>query len=132
MYIILLRNIKEDLNKWKDLLHLLIGRLNFQKLPVLSLSLSLYIYIYTHTHTHLFIKWKVELLVAQYCPTTCNSMDCSLPDSSVCGILQAITLEWVAIPFSRGSSQPWGWTGASCSGGRFFPTWATRRALHTY
>ena len=36
----------------------------------------------------------------------CDSMDCSLPGSSVHGILQAIILEWVAISFSRGSSRP--------------------------
>ena len=36
----------------------------------------------------------------------CDPMDCSLPGSSVRGILQARMLEWVAIPFSRGSSQP--------------------------
>ena len=47
---------------------------------------------------------KVKLLVAQLCPTLCDPMDCSLPDSSVHGILQARILEWVAIPFSRGSS----------------------------
>ena len=40
------------------------------------------------------------------CLTLCNSMDCSLPDSSVYEILQARILEWVAIPFSRGSSHP--------------------------
>ena len=40
------------------------------------------------------------------CPTLCNLMDCSLPGSSVHGILQARILEWVAISFSRGSSQP--------------------------
>ena len=34
----------------------------------------------------------------------CNPMDCSLPGLSAYGILQARTLEWVAIPFSRGSS----------------------------
>ena len=45
-------------------------------------------------------------LVAQSCLTLCNPMDCSPPDSSVHGILQAIILEWVAMPFSRGSSQP--------------------------
>jgi len=33
-------------------------------------------------------------------------MDCSLPGPSVHGILQARILEWVAVPFSRGSSQP--------------------------
>ena len=44
--------------------------------------------------------------VAQACPTLCDPMDCNLPGSSVHGILQATILEWVAIPFSRGSSQP--------------------------
>ena len=38
--------------------------------------------------------------------TLCDLMDCSLPGSSVHGVLQAGTLEWVAIPFSRGSSRP--------------------------
>ena len=47
---------------------------------------------------------KVEVLVAQSCPTLCDLMDCSSPVSSVHGILQARILEWVAIPFSRGSS----------------------------
>ena len=44
--------------------------------------------------------------VAQSCRTLCNPMNCSQPGSSVHGILQARTLEWVAFPFSRGSSQP--------------------------
>ena len=42
--------------------------------------------------------------VAQSCPTLCDSVDCSLPGSSIQGILQARILEWVAISFSRGSS----------------------------
>ena len=42
----------------------------------------------------------------QSCPTLCDPMDCSLPGSSVHGILQARILEWVAMPSSRGSSQP--------------------------
>ena len=42
----------------------------------------------------------------QLCPTLCDPVDCSLPGSSVLGILQARILKWVAIPFSRGSSQP--------------------------
>ena len=46
--------------------------------------------------------------VTQSCPTLCNPMDCGLPGSSVHGILQARILEWVAIPFSRGSSRPSG------------------------
>ena len=45
-------------------------------------------------------------LVAQLCPSLCDPMDCILPGSSVHGILQARILEWVAILFSRGSSQP--------------------------
>ena len=48
----------------------------------------------------------VKVLIAQLCPTLCNPMDCSLPGSSVHGIFQARILEWVAIPFSRGSSGP--------------------------
>ena len=49
---------------------------------------------------------KGESEVAQSCPTLCDPMDCSLPGSSVHGIFQAIALEWIAISFSRGSSQP--------------------------
>ena len=48
---------------------------------------------------------KVKVLVSQSCLTLCDPMDCSLPGSSVHGILQARLLEWVATPFSRGSSQ---------------------------
>ena len=44
--------------------------------------------------------------VTQSCPTLCDPVDCSLPSSSVHGILQARILEWVAISFSRGSSNP--------------------------
>ena len=45
-------------------------------------------------------------LVAKLCLPLCDPMDCSLPGSSVHGISQAKILEWVAISFSRGSSQP--------------------------
>ena len=48
----------------------------------------------------------VLCLVAQSCPTLCNPMDCSLPGASVHGILQERIPEWVAMTFSRGSSQP--------------------------
>ena len=48
---------------------------------------------------------KVKVLVNQSCPTLCDPMGYSSPGSSVHGILKAIILEWVAIPFSRGSSQ---------------------------
>ena len=46
------------------------------------------------------------MLVAQSCSTLCDLMDCTLPGSSVRGILQERILEWVAIPFSRGSDLP--------------------------
>ena len=48
---------------------------------------------------------KVKVLVAQSCLTLCDPMNCSPPGFSVHGILQAKILEWVAISFSRGSSQ---------------------------
>ena len=53
-------------------------------------------------------------------------MDCSLPGSSVHGILHARILEWVAIPFSRRSSQPWDPTQVFHIAGRFFTVWASR------
>ena len=56
-------------------------------------------------------------------------MDCSLPGSSRHGILQARILEWVAIPFSRGSSQPRDGTWVSCIAGRRFNLWATRERM---
>jgi len=62
-----------------------------------------YICIYAHTYRHKHI-WT-SVLVAQSCLTLCNSMDCSLPGSSVHRIFQARILEWVAISFSRTSEQ---------------------------
>ena len=50
----------------------------------------------------------------QSCLTLCNPRDGSPPGSTVPGILQARTLEWVAIPFFRGSSWPRDWTHVSC------------------
>ena len=68
------------------------------------------------------------MLVTQVYPTLCNSMNCRLPASSVHGILQARTLEWVAMPSSRGSSQPRDWTQVSRIAGGFFTVWATWEA----
>ena len=50
-------------------------------------------------------------LSAQSYPTLCKAMDCSLPGSSVHGILQARILEWVAIPFSRTVCLPFQFNG---------------------
>ena len=70
----------------------------------------------------------MKVLVAQLGSTLCEPMDCSLPGSSVHGILQAGILEWVTIPFSKGSSWPRDQTCASCSTRRFFTIWVTREA----
>ena len=56
------------------------------------------------------------------CLTHCDPMDCSLPGSSVHGILQARTVEWVAIPFFRGSPGPRDKTHVSCIAGGLFTT----------
>ena len=70
----------------------------------------------------------------QSCPTLCDPRDCSPPGSSVRGIIQARILEWVAMPFSRGSSQPGDLTRVSCISclaGGFLTTSATGEALMT-
>ena len=68
-------------------------------------------------------------LVAQSRLTLCNPMDCSPPSSSVRGILQARTLEWVTVPSSRGSFWLRDQTHTSCVSwiaGGFFTRWAIR------
>ena len=72
-------------------------------------------------HVILFKTMKAK--VSWSCPTLCNPMG-----YTVHGILQARILEWVAIPFSRGSSQPRNPTGVSCITGGFFTSLATREA----
>ena len=81
-------------------------------------------------HDLLFLTWRSESEseVAQSCPTLCDPMDCSLPGSSVHGIFLARVLEWVAIPFSRKSSQLRDQTQVSWTASRFFTIWATREA----
>ena len=70
-----------------------------------------------------YVTAYVHAKSLQSCPTLCDPMDCSPPGSVVHGILQARTLEWVALPSSRGSSQPRDGTHVSCGSwlaGRFF------------
>ena len=76
----------------------------------------------------LFIFHFWYVLVAQSCLTLCHPMDCSLPGSSVHGILQARILECVATAFSRDSSWARDWIQFSYISGRFFTMWATREA----
>ena len=89
----------------------------------------------SNPHFLCFLHWQVgslppappgkpKVLAAQLCPTLCWTL-WSCPASSVHGILQARILEWVAIPFSRGSSQLRDQTQVSCIAGRFFIIWAT-------
>ena len=68
----------------------------------------------------------VEVKLAQLCPTFCDPIDGSLPGSSIRGILQSRILEWVAMSFSRRSSQPRDQTSVSRIAGRRFTIWATR------
>ena len=69
---------------------------------------------------------KMFLKVSQSRLTLCDPINCSLPSSSVHGILQTRILEWVAISFSRGSSWPRDRIWVSCIVGRVFTFWATR------
>ena len=69
------------------------------------------------------IMFKVKV---KSCPTLCDPMDCNIAGSSIHGIFQTRLLEWVAISFSRGSSQPRDWSQFSCIVGRCFTIWATR------
>ena len=78
---------------------------------------------------HFLFQWYIVIanicicvcvcLVTQLCPTLCDPTDCSLPGSSVNGILQARILGWVAFPFSGGFSQPKDWTQVSRTAGGF-------------
>ena len=79
-------------------------------------------------------RWKGTCMCTKSlksCPTPCDPVDCGPPSFSVHGILQARTLEWVAMPSSRRSSQPRDWicvSYVSCIGRRFLPYCATREA----
>ena len=75
-------------------------------------------------HVHVYIS----VLVAQSCLTLCDTLDYSPQDYSIHRILQARMMEWVAISFSKGSSQTRVWTSVSCIAGRFFTIWVTREA----
>ena len=72
------------------------------------------------------------MLVAQFCPALCTSVDQGSPGSSFHGILQARTLEWIAIPCFRGSSWPRDRTRVACIASRFFTLWATREAQELF
>ena len=81
------------------------------------------------SHCNTMTLWRE---VAQSCPTLCDPMDCSLSGFTVHGIFQARVLEWIAIFFSRGSSQHRNRTRVSLIAGRCFTGWATREAEYGF
>ena len=85
--------------------------------------------LYHHIHL-VVVVWKgiKETVRCSVVSSYLWPHDCSLPGSSVHGILQARILLWIAIPFSRGSSQLKDQIWVSCTVGRFFTIWATREA----
>ena len=110
------------LDNWK--LHLIVLRI------IKFLHFWLWI-IQFYNKNKLNLQWSLQLLwvylVAQLCPTLCNPMDYSPPDSSVHGIFKARILEWVAMPSSRESFQPRDGIQVSRIAGGFFTIWATRK-----
>ena len=107
---------------------------NHPALILLSDVILIYVYMCVITHpvsrnffTDFMNEFHVsrmvpvtEVFITQSCPTLCDPMDCSPPGSSVPGILQMRILQWVATPFSRGSSRPKDRTKVSHTAGRFF------------
>ena len=93
-----------------------------------SSKFSLPFFFFYSTFLAQHILEKGCMLVAQSCPTLCDSVDCCPPGYSNHGILQARILEWIAIPFSRGSSWLRDWLQVSCTIGRFSTIWSTREA----
>ena len=80
----------------------------------------------TNTHCYLMLLSEAAAKSLQSCPTLCDPMDCSPPGTVVHGILQARTLEWVAISYAKGSSQPRNRTLVSCISGRLFTSYKGR------
>ena len=83
----------------------------------------------SHEIKRCLLLGRKESEVTQLCTTLCDSMDSSLPGSSIHGIFQARILEWVTISFSRRSSWPRDWTQVSRIVGRCFMVWATREVF---
>ena len=76
-------------------------------LPLCMVSFSILFFMEPrHVWKYNMKKVKSESVSHSSCPALCDPMDRSPPDSSVHGILQARILEWIPIPFSRGSYQP--------------------------
>ena len=106
-------------------------RVSFSSILHLNIFLTLIVVYVSCSQDEVEKSFAKTVLIrasVQSCPALCDPMDCSPPGSSVHGILQARRLEWVAMPFSRASSQPRDGTQGSCIAGRLFTTLATREA----
>ena len=104
-------------------------------LPKFWILISIKLYLSNFESAYFKVIWvsvggKVIALVTQSSLTLCSPMNCSPLGSSVHRILQAIILEWIVIPFSRGSSQPRDQTQVSFIAGRFFTVWATMVGIY--
>ena len=119
LYHLFLSRFAFFLSDWIYLFHMPSIILLFILLVYVCIAFSSYLEIKIYTLD--LSKWTE---VTQSCATLCDPMDSSLPGSSVHGIFQARILEWVAISFSRGSSQPRDWTQVSHIAGRRFTIWA--------
>ena len=89
--------------------------LNFSSIPPKQNIPPLKFYQSSLLHSYRIYHLKVKVKVTQTCPTLCDPMD-----YTVHRILQARILEWIAIPFLKGSSQPRDQTKVSRIAGRFF------------
>ena len=117
----LIRELDPTYHSWRS--HTLQSRLKIQHTATKTQSSQIHSWI--NNFKNKVFNACVHAKSIQSCPTLCNPMDCSLPDSSVRGILQARILEWVAMSSQRGSSQPRDWTHISyitALAGRFFTT----------
>ena len=86
-------------------------------------------YLWINQFTTLIDSAAAAVKSLQSCPTLCDPIDSTPPGSAIPGILQARTMEWVAISFSRRSSQLRDWTQVSRIVGRCFTIWATREVI---
>ena len=116
-------------NKWvRGLFQLFLGK--GQKFPGIGPPLKFWPFMISLRTVMALVSVSICVcLFAQSCPTLCYPRYYNLPGSSVHGILQARILEWVAIAFSKGSSQHRDQTWVSCISGSFFIIRATREGL---
>ena len=119
----------------KYLIKILIVSINIQGIVLGTLCMLIFTFLAPPQKKPKISKLKllsrlcVPVNACSAMPDSLSPMDCSPPDSSVHGILQARILEWVAIPFSSRSSWPRDWTCISCIGRQVLYHWASWEAL---